>query len=255
MTGGLTWKRSAELAQELEGAGFSGMLFTEAGTVPWMMISAAVFRKDAASELRTRYALNALFLFTVTTLSIILFSFQSASVPGQVHAGLLWVLIFFAAMSGMSRTFITEEDRGTILLLKLSTSATPVYFGKLLFNILLLLALTLVLTVLYALVVPGFAVIGVGTLCVSLFLGTLGLASASTIIGALIAKANARGTLYPVLSFPIVLPLLLTAIRAAAISMEQPEWTAAMDEYRVLVSYIIAINAVSYLLFEFIWKD
>ncbi|MDJ0853488.1 MAG: TIGR03617 family F420-dependent LLM class oxidoreductase [Myxococcota bacterium] len=41
MTGNLTWKKSAELAREIEGAGFSGMLFTEAGTVPWMMIAAA----------------------------------------------------------------------------------------------------------------------------------------------------------------------------------------------------------------------
>jgi heme exporter protein B len=218
-------------------------------------VTLAVFRKDTSSELRTRYALNALFLFTVTTLSIILFSFQSATVPLQVHAGLLWVLIFFAAMSGLSRAFITEEDRGTILLLKLSTISTPVFYGKLLFNVLLLLALTTVLTVLYALVVPGFAVQGIGTLCTSLFLGSVGLASASTIIGALIAKANARGTLYPVLSFPIVLPLLLTVIRATAISMEDPAWGAASDEYRVLLSYIVAINAASYLVFEFIWKD
>ncbi len=41
MTGGLTWKNSAELATQLESAGFSGMLFTEAGQVPWMMIAAA----------------------------------------------------------------------------------------------------------------------------------------------------------------------------------------------------------------------
>jgi len=41
MTGGMTWKKSAALARDLEGAGFSGMLFTEAGTVPWMMIAAA----------------------------------------------------------------------------------------------------------------------------------------------------------------------------------------------------------------------
>jgi probable F420-dependent oxidoreductase len=41
MTGGLTWKESAELATGLESAGFSGMLFTEAGNVPWMMIQAA----------------------------------------------------------------------------------------------------------------------------------------------------------------------------------------------------------------------
>jgi probable F420-dependent oxidoreductase len=41
MTGGLTWKKSAEIATQLETAGFSGMLFTEAGQVPWMMIAAA----------------------------------------------------------------------------------------------------------------------------------------------------------------------------------------------------------------------
>jgi len=221
----------------------------------FIRITAAVFRKDTSSELRTRYALNALFLFTVTTLSIILFSFQSATVPVQVHAGLLWVLIFFAAMSGLSRTFITEEDRGTILLLKLSTISTPVFYGKLLFNVLLLLALTAILTILYSLVLPGFAVMSMTSFCISLFLGTVGLASASTIIGALIAKANARGTLYPVLSFPIVLPLLLTVIRATTIAMEDPAWDAAMDEYRVLVSYIVAINAASYLVFEYIWKD
>ncbi len=41
MTGNLTWARSAELAKALEAAGFSGMLFTEAGSVPWMQIGAA----------------------------------------------------------------------------------------------------------------------------------------------------------------------------------------------------------------------
>ncbi len=41
MTGSLTWQQSAKLAQGLEGSGFSGMLFTEAAKVPWMMIGAA----------------------------------------------------------------------------------------------------------------------------------------------------------------------------------------------------------------------
>ena len=47
MTGGLPWKESAELARELEAAGFSGMLFTETGTVPWMSIAAAAMAAPA----------------------------------------------------------------------------------------------------------------------------------------------------------------------------------------------------------------
>ena len=41
MAGGVTWKESAELAVQLESAGYSGILFTEASQVPWMMIAAA----------------------------------------------------------------------------------------------------------------------------------------------------------------------------------------------------------------------
>ncbi len=41
MTGGSTWAESAELARLLDGAGFSGMLYTETSQVPWMQIAAA----------------------------------------------------------------------------------------------------------------------------------------------------------------------------------------------------------------------
>jgi len=48
MTGGTSWAESAELATKLEGAGFSGMLYTETSQVPWMQITAAAL---AAPEL------------------------------------------------------------------------------------------------------------------------------------------------------------------------------------------------------------
>ncbi len=41
MTGSSTWAEAAELAQAIEGAGFSGMLYTETGQVPWMQLAAA----------------------------------------------------------------------------------------------------------------------------------------------------------------------------------------------------------------------
>ena len=48
MVGALTWAKAAELATELESAGFSGMLFTETGQTPWMSIAHAA---QAAPEL------------------------------------------------------------------------------------------------------------------------------------------------------------------------------------------------------------
>ncbi len=41
MTGAATWADAAQLARQVEGAGFSGMLFTETTQTPWMSIAAA----------------------------------------------------------------------------------------------------------------------------------------------------------------------------------------------------------------------
>lgn len=41
MTGAATWADAAQLARDVEGAGFSGMLFTETTQTPWMSIAAA----------------------------------------------------------------------------------------------------------------------------------------------------------------------------------------------------------------------
>ncbi|MFW6094368.1 MAG: TIGR03617 family F420-dependent LLM class oxidoreductase [Pseudomonadota bacterium] len=41
MTGASTWERTAALARDAEAAGFSGLVYTESGQVPWMMITAA----------------------------------------------------------------------------------------------------------------------------------------------------------------------------------------------------------------------
>lgn len=214
-----------------------------------------IFKKDILSEFRTRYALNALLMFVITTLSIILFSIGNESVSPELLSGVLWIIIFFSTMSGLSRTFVSEEERGTVMTLHLIARPLPIYFGKLLFNLLLLGGLNIFTVVLYLVVVTGFSVGNYSIFAVTIFLGTIGLASASTIIAAIIAKANTRGTLYPVLSFPILLPLLLTVINATKLAVDGAAFIDALGEFQILASYTIVITAISFILFEYIWKE
>jgi len=221
----------------------------------WLRATAAVFLKDWHAELRTRYAINALGMFVVTTISIILFSLGGEPASPEVLAGMLWVVLFFAAMSGLSRTFVMEEERGTAMTLQLQAPPSAVYFGKLLFNLVLGAGLTLLTVVLYALLIEGFVLRSYGVFIAVVALGSTGLAAASTIIAAIIARANTKGTLYPVLSFPILLPLLMTVINATRLASEGTSWADAGGEFQILISYIIVVVTTSYLLFEYIWKD
>ena len=87
------------------------------------------------------------------------------------------------------------------------------------------------------------------------FATVMGFAAAATVIAAIIARANTKGTLYPVLSFPILLPLLLTVINATRLASEGAFFREALGEFQILISYIVVVVVTSYLLFEYIWKD
>jgi heme exporter protein B len=90
---------------------------------------------------------------------------------------------------------------------------------------------------------------------VTVLLGSLGFASAATIIAAIVAKANTRGTLYPVLSFPILVVLLVTVMNATAKSLDGDPFEAALADFQVLVGYFMAMTGGSYLVFDYVWKD
>ena len=215
----------------------------------------AIFRKDWKSELRTRYAISALVMFVITTISIILFSLGSEGASLNALSGMLWVAIFFAAMSGLSRTFVAEEERGTSMTLQLVASPTAVLLGKLLFNLLLVICLNVLVVLLYFAFISEFVIKTYSIFIVTVALGSIGFAAAATIIAAIIARANTKGTLYPVLAFPILLPLLLKVINGTRLATEGAFFEEALGEFNILVSYIVAVVAVSYILFDYIWKD
>jgi len=221
----------------------------------FLSASRSIFAKDLRSELRTRYALNALLMFVVTTIAIILFSIGNETPSPEILSGVFWVIVFFATMSGLSRTFIAEEERGTVMTLQLLASPLSIYAGKLLFNLALLTVLNVFTALLYLTVITNFTIQNYGIFLAAFGLGTLGLASASTIIAAIISKANTKGTLYPVLSFPILLPLLLSVINATKRAVEGASFSEALGDIQVLVSYFVVITVVSYLLFDFVWKE
>lgn len=215
----------------------------------------ALFIKDFSSEIRTRYAINSLAMFIIVAISVILFSIGQERISKELTAGLFWVVIFFTAMSGLARAFVSEEERGTALTLQLIASPTTVFTGKLIFNIILVFAMNTVIAILYAGLFEAFIVKNFSLFLLSFILGNIGLAISSTIIAAIISKAGAKGTLYPVLSFPILLPLILTSVQLTLFAFDGTTFEKSIFELAIVVSYDVIMLTASYMLFDFIWKE
>ncbi len=214
-----------------------------------------LFKKDWQSELRTRYAINALAMFILVTISVILFSIGQEKISEHLTGGLLWVVIFFSAMSGLSRAFVSEEERGTTLTLQLIAAPSTIFNGKLIFNLLLVFLMNIAITFLYAILFDSFVINNVSLFLIAFLLGNIGIAVSSTTIAAIISKASAKGTLYPVLSFPILLPLILTLLELTKFAIDGDTIEESFVEIAVLVCYDVIMLTASYMLFDFIWKD
>jgi heme exporter protein B len=215
----------------------------------------AITRKDVVTELRKRTAIVAVLFFAVTALALVSFAIGPFGLPADdrppVQAALLWIILFFAAATGLPRAFAHEEETGTALALRKTLPAPRVLAGKALFNYGLFLAIA-------AVTVPGFAVLlearagSPAGLAAVVLTGGYGLALVSTFLSALSARAGQRHVLFVLIAFPLLSPLLLTAIQA---TLEALRGGFPGTPLRVLIAYDGAATCAAYLLAGVAWEE
>ncbi len=221
----------------------------------WFAGAWAVFEKDLRLELRTRHAVGMLLMFVPASILLIFFAAGQEPLSPRIQSGLLWIVVLFAASIGLGRSFVSEADRDTALFLRMHTRASMVYAGKLLFNFLLILALDVV-AVLTMIALLQVQVAHGGLLASALLLGSLGLAGATTLLAALIAQAATRGPLLPVLLFPLLAPLLMSAVTATRHAFEGGlGWSASAESLTTLAAFAGVAITAAVLLFDFVWND
>jgi heme exporter protein B len=213
-----------------------------------------VLQKDLRAELRNRAAVNSILLFAVTALVVVGYAVGPAAMGPGLKAALLWVVLFFSAFSGLAHVFLHEEEASTVTALRLSAQPAAVFAGKMIFNLLLLGVIGLIVVPLYIVMVRveiarPFAFLGV------VVTGAIGLGSAATIVAAIIAKAHGKGALYGAIGFPVLLPLLMMAVRATQLSMTAQSAGELRSLMVGLLSFAVMLITASSLLFGAVWED
>jgi heme exporter protein B len=214
----------------------------------------AVYAKDLRLELRSRYGLNAIFMFGISALAVISFSLGQASLSTKVLSALFWIVIFFSAMSAMAQVFVREEESNTAMTLRLTADPNAVFLGKLFFNLTLLIVLVFVITPLFFIFTDA-PTHGIVNFLLVLVLGVLDLCAATTLIAAIIARASVKGALFAVLSFPILLPVLIALVMATDKVFAGSSLGEVSKLLQFLVAYVVIMVTSSLMLFKFVWED
>ncbi len=216
---------------------------------------AAILWKDVVAELRTKDIFSAMFVFALLSVLIFQFAFDlRVENVKQVAPGVLWVAISFAGVLGLNRSFALEKDKGSmegLLLAPMDRSA--IYFGKMLGNVLFML-------VMEALVIPVFIILFnlplylPGVLVVVL-LGTLGFAGVGTLFSAIAVNTRAREVLLPILLFPILVPVLISAVKLTGGFLDNIPLSENINWLQLLVVFDVVFIAIAFMTFDYVVEE
>ncbi|HEY5193421.1 MAG TPA: heme exporter protein CcmB [Solirubrobacteraceae bacterium] len=218
----------------------------------------ALLRKELLVELRTLESIPGMSLFAVTTFVVFHFALNQDTVSGQEAAGILWVTLLFAAMLGVNRLFVADADQGGFDgFLLAPVDRTALLIAK-------AIALLTYLFVLELIAVPAFALLLLGPplgqalpgLLAPLALGDLGVAAIGTLVAAMVVRTRARDLLGPMLTLPLLVPVVIGCARATAPLLQtvhpgglQLRWLGT------LALYDLVFGLIAYAVFDFLLED
>ena len=215
----------------------------------------ALIEKEIRLEWRQRYALNSMILYIVSTVFVcyISFALKTKGMEPITWNTLLWIILLFTAVNSITKSF-TQERSGRQLYYYTLASPQGIIISKIIYNIVLLLALSLIGLFIY-IVFLGNPVQNLLMYLTAVVLGAIGFSSTLTMVAGIASKAENTSTLMAVLSFPIILPMLSMLIRLSKNAMDGLEWNTSYDEILILLAIDAIVITISYLLFPFLWRS
>jgi len=200
--------------------------------------------KDLRLEFRTGGRLPSMTALVLLAGFLFGFALDRGLLPGRdVAAALIWLTILFAATAGAGRIFDAEEEEGAFRHLLLTPVSRPaVFLGKTLAN---LAVIWLVSALSFVSLTAFLGVRDPGSLAAHtaiLLPGTVGLAATGTFFGRMSRHSTLGDTLLPVLTFPLLVPVIFFGATATArVFLERP-WTEISGSVRLLWAF--ALGAV-----------
>ncbi len=209
-----------------------------------------LFKKDLLLEIRQQYSFYGILLYIGATIFVLNMAVDQPE--AKVWNGLFWVIQLFICINAVAKSFL-QESRGRMLYFYSIASPRDFVLAKLLFNSLLMLAMSMLSLLLFSLFL-GSPINKVGPFVGLVLLGGWSLSLVFTFLAAIAAKAQQNAAIMAVLGFPIILPQLLLLMRLSNAAFA-PLLTIPLNTVLLLVALDAMVVLLAVILFPFLWKD
>lgn len=249
-------KRGSDAAEPTISAALPPVAMRTGGGLPAFLRKVwAVASKDLRAELYGREVFSTMTVFSGLAVLIFGMAFDLRVPEAEmVVPGVLWVIILFAGVLGLNRSFGAETDRGTLPALLLApVDRSAIYFGKAIANLVFTLGTAAVILVVMYFIFDTPLLQPLILLCTAL--GVFGFVGVGTIFAALTASVRARESLLPILLLPVMVPVFMAGVAATAGVLDGDGLAGIANWLWVLVGFDLVFLVVAYLLFDLILEE
>lgn len=214
-----------------------------------------LIKKEFILELRRKSVLAGLGLYLLSLIFIcyLTFNLKQNVISPATWSALFWLTILFSVVNSVAKGFVGEK-KGVFIYLYTVASPQEIIIAKVLYNSVLSFVITVAGYVLFSVFIFN-PVQDVALFIIVLLLSSIGLAASLSLISGIAAKANNSNVLMAVLSFPVVISILLMAVRATRSAIDGIDRSASSDELLNLVAINCIAGALGYILFPYIWRS
>jgi heme exporter protein B len=207
--------------------------------------------KEITLEWRQKYAIGGIFLYVASTIFVIYMGFIKIQ-PKEWNV-LFWIIGLFASINAVVKSFMQESGYRQLYFYQVA-NPSAILIAKIIYNTLLLFVLNLLTWLLMGFIM-GNPVRDDWAFFVGIILASSGLAIALTFVSAIAAKATNSATLMAILSFPIIIPILLTLVKFSANALGIITDTGVWKDLVILLSIDAILMSLAFILFPYLWRD
>lgn len=209
-------------------------------------------KKEMLLEWRSKYALNGVLLYVVSTVFVCALSF--ISIEKLTWNALFWIIMLFASINAVAKSFL-QESKGRQLYTYILVSPIALIIAKTIYNSLLMLVLSTIALLFFSMVFEPPQDLDLLMYFIAVVLGSLSFATIFTMVSAIASKAGNGGMLMAILSFPVIIPLLIVLVKFAKNAVDGLDRSVSYDEIGLLLLTNAMVMAVSLILFPYLWRD
>jgi heme exporter protein B len=211
--------------------------------------------KEFKLELRRKSVISGIGLYLISLIFIcyLTFSLQRNMIDPATWSALFWLTILFSVVNSVAKSFIGERQGLTIYYYYIA-SPQQIIISKIVYNSLLTFVLSGAGFFLFSILIDN-PVQDAPIFLFTIVLTSIGFSSSLSLISGIAAKTSHSNVLMAVLSFPVVIGILLMAVRITKNVIDGIERSASYDELLNLFAINCILTALSYLLFPYIWRS